>query len=389
MKNAKRIIAIVMAAFILCQGFAVVSAEDGTAATPTDEIVWTYDNSIIVTIRVDEAKVFTPDDFSEVGCVKVLVISKIPHDTGYEYELMLILDASLEKYYWETAAEDLLAEEGILYAERNYLVSDYGKRHSYIDLTQPWASIQIGESVDIEIVYSRIYYNIFPFEWIEFKVDPEIIDENAFTKDYFAEYGIRFWPQGSNSEGAPSENHWYKAIYDPIENGFTDETGFDAVNEYLRQVTALANVEGVKRVELHSEGLAPGSTDVETWLIDNEDVATLDLSGGYIPEYHYTPYDQTATVTGIAAGEVTLTCQYTLNTTIEGKCRITVYDQADVNNDGSADSLDAAYMLKYDAGLIGEEDLCKNYGVTYGDVNLDGARDSLDGALILRRDAGL
>jgi len=57
----------------------------------------------------------------------------------------------------------------------------------------------------------------------------------------------------------------------------------------------------------------------------------------------------------------------------------------DVNIDGYVDNIDAAVILKYDAGLIDITD-----GLTYaGDVNLDGYIDNIDAALILKYDAGL
>ena len=383
MKNAKRIIAIVMAAFMLCQGFAVVSAEDGTADTPTDEIVWTYDNSIIATMRVAEEQIFTPEYFPEVNCIKVLVIEKKPCDIGYEYELLLVLDSPLDYHQWKSASETLLIKEGVLHTERNYLVSDYSERSSSIRLTYRSIPIAIGESIVVDIESDNFNSNIFPFYCITFKIDPEVIDESVFTKDYFAEYGIRFWPQGSNSEGAPSEDHWYQAYYDPSEDGFTDETGFDVVNEYLRQVTALANIKGVEKVVLWSEGPWPGDRAIETWFINNEEVASLTVIDDYD---HYKGHDVTATVTGVSAGEVTLTCEYYFNrATVEETCEITVYDPADANTDGVIDSLDAAYLLKCDAGVM---ELIQT-GDYHGDVNFDGAKDSLDAALILRRDAGL
>ncbi len=57
----------------------------------------------------------------------------------------------------------------------------------------------------------------------------------------------------------------------------------------------------------------------------------------------------------------------------------------DINGDGEANSLDAAQILKHDAGLakLTEEQLA------VADVNGDGAVNSLDAAQILKHDAGL
>ncbi len=57
----------------------------------------------------------------------------------------------------------------------------------------------------------------------------------------------------------------------------------------------------------------------------------------------------------------------------------------DVNDDGYTDNLDAAVVLKYDAGLA----LSANVDIDKGDVNDDGVVDNLDAAIILKKDAGL
>ena len=59
------------------------------------------------------------------------------------------------------------------------------------------------------------------------------------------------------------------------------------------------------------------------------------------------------------------------------------YTPGDVNNDGYVDNLDAAMVLKYDAGIINSID--KNAA----DVNNDGSADNLDAAMILKYDAGI
>lgn len=57
----------------------------------------------------------------------------------------------------------------------------------------------------------------------------------------------------------------------------------------------------------------------------------------------------------------------------------------DVNGDGETDSLDAALMLKYDAGM---NDLTDDQFIA-ADVNGDKEVDALDAALILKYDAGM
>ena len=59
------------------------------------------------------------------------------------------------------------------------------------------------------------------------------------------------------------------------------------------------------------------------------------------------------------------------------------YTPGDVNNDKCVDNLDAAIILKYDAGII------TKINETIADVNDDGVADNLDAALILKLDAGV
>ncbi|MBQ3081561.1 MAG: dockerin type I repeat-containing protein, partial [Clostridia bacterium] len=62
-----------------------------------------------------------------------------------------------------------------------------------------------------------------------------------------------------------------------------------------------------------------------------------------------------------------------------------VYKKGDVNADDCVDNLDAAMILKYDAGII---ELTTDQSVV-ADVNGDGYVDNLDAAKILKYDAGI
>lgn len=55
----------------------------------------------------------------------------------------------------------------------------------------------------------------------------------------------------------------------------------------------------------------------------------------------------------------------------------------DVNRDRKTDAMDAALVLRYDAGLIDGIDF------RLGDVNADGELDNLDASIILQIDAGV
>ena len=61
------------------------------------------------------------------------------------------------------------------------------------------------------------------------------------------------------------------------------------------------------------------------------------------------------------------------------------YILGDVNGDGNVDSLDAAYILRYDACLIEADKL----SMIAADINCDGEVNNMDAALILRSEVDL
>lgn len=67
--------------------------------------------------------------------------------------------------------------------------------------------------------------------------------------------------------------------------------------------------------------------------------------------------------------------------------KVTAFDVllGDINDDGYVDNLDAANILKYDAGITN----LSAEKVAQGDMNGDGALDNLDATIILKIDAGL
>lgn len=50
-----------------------------------DVMEWTYDNSIVVTIKTDTPQQFTPEDFPEINCKRVVTVYKHSED-GTDYE---------------------------------------------------------------------------------------------------------------------------------------------------------------------------------------------------------------------------------------------------------------------------------------------------------------
>ncbi|MBQ4647672.1 MAG: dockerin type I repeat-containing protein [Clostridia bacterium] len=56
-------------------------------------------------------------------------------------------------------------------------------------------------------------------------------------------------------------------------------------------------------------------------------------------------------------------------------------ENGDANGDGLINSIDAAFVLRYDAGIL--------QTIAAGDVSTDGVINSIDAALILKHDAGM
>lgn len=50
-----------------------------------DVMEWTYDNSIVVTIKTDTPQRFAPEDFPEINCKRVVMVYKHSED-GTDYE---------------------------------------------------------------------------------------------------------------------------------------------------------------------------------------------------------------------------------------------------------------------------------------------------------------
>ena len=99
--------------------------------------------------------------------------------------------------------------------------------------------------------------------------------------------------------------------------------------------------------------------------------ATLSTDDFYSTEWSM--FDMYEMISSAADGDI-------IKHYIENKTKI-----GDVTGDNSINSLDASFILRYDAGLIGVGDICR----AGADVTGDGMINALDASFILRYDAGL
>ena len=76
MKNTKKILSLLLAMLIFCQGAVLVSGVESSEGS-AEAVEWTYDNSMLVKINTEESKIFTPEDFPDTNCIQVLTTEKI------------------------------------------------------------------------------------------------------------------------------------------------------------------------------------------------------------------------------------------------------------------------------------------------------------------------
>ena len=391
MKNTKKILALLMAMLIFCQGAVLVSAVESSESS-AEAVEWTYDNSMLVKINTEESKIFTPEDFPDMNCIQVLTTEKIRTETGYSYELMLIFDTT-DGFDWQATADVLLQNAAVADITRNIYADDYNSKCCRVTLTHSELYVPIGgtatlgiESVD----FADFEFSVYDAKAVMFTVDPDVIDEEAFTFDSFSEVGINeFYPQIELSQGlgwgdevilinrpeeylaGKSDSHRYYGAVNWFVLG--DKACVNAVNE-------LCNMEGIVSATIITYDHMEGLSDIEAWNAET-DIVSINLYGGTQNPNNGIVVDQSAKIKGKEEG--TTEIYVTRRNAVTASCKVTVY-LADANNDGECNSLDAALVLKYDAQMIEETNellLC--------DMNSDGVVNSLDAAFILRYDARL
>ncbi|MBQ3196421.1 MAG: dockerin type I repeat-containing protein [Clostridia bacterium] len=388
MRNVNKLLSLLLAMLMLCQGIVLVSAEERTEA-----LEWTYDNSMLIKINTEEAKIFTPEDFPDTNCTEVLTTEKLPTETGYSYELMLIFDTAAEGFDWQAIADGLLERGIAVEVERNIYAEDYNSKICKVTLTHNDLLVPIGgtASLGIESVdFAEFDYSVYDTKAVLFTVDPDIIDETAFTAESFSETGIvEFYPQiewtqelGWGDElilinrpeeylGKASDSHSYYGAVDWY--GLGDKACVTAIN-------ALTEMEGILSATIIIYDRKEGLCDTEIWGTKT-DIVSVSLSGGTQDPNNGNVINQNAEIKGKAEGVTEV--YVTRRNAVTASCNVTVY-LADANNDGECDSLDAALVLKYDAEMAEATEellLC--------DMNSDGIVNSLDAAFILRYDAEL
>jgi hypothetical protein len=171
-ENMKKIICCLIA-LVLCLGVLPVSAEE-TAEPKTK-----YLNSIVLSVTSDTLRNFTPEEFSEVGCVRVGINSVKQNEEGkYDYKLILTLDKTGKEAVKE-AKQYFNGKAGA-----NTFAEDYGVYANTIDNGGKTIYIPVGETVRIDSMGGYIdpmeaaplFYDP---RGVDIIVDPEKFDEDA------------------------------------------------------------------------------------------------------------------------------------------------------------------------------------------------------------------
>lgn len=350
---------------------------------------WTYDNSIVVTIKTDTPQQFTPEDFPEINCKRVVTVYKHSEDgtegkSGISYRLVLVLMSSGE--YVEKAMEVAKKDPRVTNVERN---SDYEQFKSWIKLNHSEYTLKIGETVDLQIADSAIEYYADHKVGVFFIIDPAVIDDNNLSKSSFEQYGVfHFWP--CNRSDIPSLGFSWPSIDDPTLEGCKSNA-----NRYY----AVADDDSLA-LEMANR-LARENGILSVWVAFNPELV---VGGTYEPRHDWST-EGTAetirflpkcssnhkfvTIQGLTPGSVTVTLTVTnAKMQFSDSCVIRVIDEyqnGDINRDGDINASDALLALQHSVRRITLD--VESHALA--DMDGNGEIDAADALKILQISVGL
>ena len=366
---------------------------------------WRYEDSILVSITVDESKAFSPEDFPGIDCKKVFILEKLTHkQDDISYQLVLMLNNPNDAKIKESI-EKLLMLPGVTHAEKNY---EYVSNRAYLTLSHSYLYLPIGETADVVVKDVDFGINQNRILGIWFRPDPTYFDPDSFQKNTFSEYGIsRFWPsiQGTLSrilkpefrpeelEAQKSEGGAYYGLAGDKNESLFDTVARMAASPEISSV--YISTERTVGTEVYTSpkylNIAGSSFDDDTviekredewWTIENANIAAYTLSVGADTPL-ITRYNK-ATIQGLETGITKLTCERSYyDAYVSSDCTIIVYEPGSKNNPGDIDhdgiisTDDAFQVLKHATGQISLDensrqiaDLDQDYNVTTDDAML-------------------
>lgn len=267
---------------------------ESTGYDKVDELNVAVDhiNSFIVEVETSENKVFTVKDFPEAQLTDVWTREKINIDGIYTYELVMVIGA-------EETLDAAMAtiEENELVTKVSY--NDYIERDSILELNYSEYVMTVGESIDLNIADYRPYDASKEAVHIILKTNGEELSLEALeeygvtslTKGSYIPTGGSFW-----KDYEVADTDYYLSVY----------TGESKEKSHLTVAHLLSQLPEIEMVQIFRMGTPTGARDYENWECSDETIATMTLSGGEEEQFAQTKLNQTATITALAPGEMTV-----------------------------------------------------------------------------------
>lgn len=263
-----------------------------------------YFNSFIVEINSTESKNYTTADFPEVALKDVWTRGKIKTDTAYLYELVLVLDdENCTDEALKEAMNKLESLDGVDHVSYNW----YMEHDTIIELNHSEYILELGESVDLSIADYRPYYQDGGATNIILKFNEKTVNGEELSLKALEKYGVTSLTEGSyiptgsylwKEYERSEENEYYLGVY----------RGNDSEISHITVAHLLSQIPEVEMVQIVRVSFPTGNRYYENWACSDETVASMVLSGGedINENSNVTKLNQTATITGLKPGEITV-----------------------------------------------------------------------------------
>lgn len=263
------------------------------------DVEYDYFNSFVLELSSTENKTFTVEDFPETALSEVWTRGKMKTEEGYLYELVMVIDA-------EACTEDILAEtmnkvkeiEGVLKVGYN----DYIEHDTILKLNYSEYMLEVGESVDLTIEDFRPFDLSTNDSCLIVKFNQDTVNGEEISLDTLSKYGIEkltkgsYIMTGSTATWDNAASDYYIEVY----GGWGSEINHTTVAHLLSQLPEVDMIQVVRTT------FPTGNRDYENWECSDETIASMVLSGGEESTAATTKLNQTATITALAPGEVTV-----------------------------------------------------------------------------------
>lgn len=261
-----------------------------------------YTNSFVVELTSTEAKTYTVEDFKDVALTDVWTRGKMKTETGFVYELVMVLDENTSEDDLAVAMEKVKAMEGVIAVVRN----DYVERDTILELNHSEYILEVGESIELNISDYRPFDASTNDSCLIIDFNQDTINGEDISLETFSEYGIKKLVEGSyvmTGSSAKWEENLITDFYAEAVGGWGDEISYLTVAHLLSQLPEVDMVQVVRTT------FPTGARYYENWIDSDESIASMVLSGGDYVNGNLldeTKLNQTATITGVTPGEVTI-----------------------------------------------------------------------------------